>query len=165
MSRDEAASIPGVGQKMADKVMEIVESGSLQKVDEVCNSEKMRTIDLFTRVWGAGPTAAGNWYEQGCRTLEDLNEKAHLTRQQKVGLRLFHDLDERMSRQEAGEIETFVRETAHKIKDGKFVRHFNSTVSHVDKIVTTCACIIFFCRSRSDSLRLLSTWQGHVRRP
>ena len=33
--REEAAAIPGVGKKMADKVAEIIEEGKLQKVEEV----------------------------------------------------------------------------------------------------------------------------------
>jgi cell division protein FtsL len=40
-SRDEAVAIRGVGQKMADKVMEIIEEGTLQKADELCDSEKV----------------------------------------------------------------------------------------------------------------------------
>ncbi len=31
-SREEAAAIPNVGSKMADKIMEIIEEGSLRKV-------------------------------------------------------------------------------------------------------------------------------------
>jgi hypothetical protein len=34
---------------MADKVAEIVQSGHLQKVKEVCNDEKAATLSIFNR--------------------------------------------------------------------------------------------------------------------
>jgi hypothetical protein len=36
-------------------------------VDEVCNTEKMKTLELFNKIWGAGPTVAEAWYQQGFR--------------------------------------------------------------------------------------------------
>ena len=115
--REQAASIPSVGAKMADKIWEIVEDGELRKVAEVCGSEKVQTLDLFNRVWGVGPTTAERWYEQGLRTLEDLRARpALLNRQQEVGLRLFHDLDERMQREECTEIYEEVKVAALEIR-------------------------------------------------
>ncbi len=108
-SREEASKIPNVGRKMADKIMEIVEEGSLQKVAEVCEGEKVRTVDLFNRVWGVGPATAERLYEQGLRTLEDLKEKGNLNKQQQIGLKHFADLDERMTRSECTEIYEEVR--------------------------------------------------------
>ena len=60
----EASKIPGVGSKMADKIVEILESGSLEKVGQVCEGEKAKVINLFNRVWGAGPASAEAWYQQ-----------------------------------------------------------------------------------------------------
>ena len=45
----EAAKIRGVGEKMADKVAEILHSGQLQKVNEVCKDEKAEVLSLFNR--------------------------------------------------------------------------------------------------------------------
>eukprot|EP00095_Tigriopus_kingsejongensis_P006026 maker-scaffold671_size114370-snap-gene-0.35 protein:Tk06026 transcript:maker-scaffold671_size114370-snap-gene-0.35-mRNA-1 annotation:"dna polymerase lambda-like" len=111
----EAAQLPNVGRKMADKIAEILEDGSLRKVAEICDNEKMHTLDLFNRVWGAGPKTAEQWFQRGWRTLEDLAQDEHLTRQQKVGLRLFHDLDERMSRDECTTIFGVVQRAALEI--------------------------------------------------
>ena len=74
----------------------------MRKVAEVCEDEKATTLALFNRIWGVGPTTADSWYRQGHRTLDDLRcHPDKLTSHQKVGLELFDDLDERMSRSEA----------------------------------------------------------------
>lgn len=45
---------------------------------------------------------------QGFRTLEDIRTKAHLTNTQKIGLKHYDDLLDRMPREEAGAIEKVV---------------------------------------------------------
>ena len=45
----EAANIRGVGDRMADKVAEILNYGQLQKTIEVCTDEKAKVVDLFNR--------------------------------------------------------------------------------------------------------------------
>ena len=67
-------------------------------------------------VWGVGPSTAEQWYYQGMRTLDDLRiadgkETNFLNKHQKIGLELFEDLDERMTRSEAAEIEEYVRKS------------------------------------------------------
>lgn len=101
--------------------MEILNEGSLRKVAEVCDSEKVRTLDLFTRIWGVGAKTAEGFWAAGKRTLDDLraNDMECLNRQQKVGLRLFEDLDERMERAECTEIFEYVKEKALEINKGK----------------------------------------------
>ena len=70
--KQEARAIRGVGKKLADKIIEILESGKLRKLDELSSNEDLKTIDLFTNLWGAGPTTAQNWVRLGYRTLDDL---------------------------------------------------------------------------------------------
>ncbi|KAL8563394.1 hypothetical protein ACOMHN_063391 [Nucella lapillus] len=115
---EEARSLQGVGSKLADKIWEIAQSGQLRKLTELQSSEQVRMLKLFTNVWGAGATTANAWYQQGFRTLDDLKTKANLTHQQKVGVRLYEDLLDRMPREEAAEIETVVREAAEAIQPG-----------------------------------------------
>ncbi|KAG7174440.1 DNA polymerase lambda-like [Homarus americanus] len=120
-SREEALSIPGVGERLADKVAEIVESGKLRKVSEVCEGEEANTLKLFTGVWGAGPTTAQSWYTQGFRTLQDLQLKATLTRHQQIGLKHYDDINTRIPREEVAEIEDYVRYAALSLKKGLIV--------------------------------------------
>ncbi|XP_046558150.1 LOW QUALITY PROTEIN: DNA polymerase lambda-like [Haliotis rubra] len=115
---EEARSLTGVGAKLADKVWEIVESGGLRKLEEFKSNEELKILNMFTDLWGSGPHTARVWYQQGFRSLEDLRTKANLTHQQKVGLRLYDDLLDRMPREEAGEIEQVVKKAAESIHPG-----------------------------------------------
>ena len=85
-----------MGAKIAAKIWEMISSGRLLKAEELSGSEQTTTITLFLGVWGAGPATAQTWFSQGFRSLEDLTNKASLTRHQKVGLRLYEDLNQRI---------------------------------------------------------------------
>lgn len=94
---------------MASKIMEILESGKLKKVDEIVD-EKTKVLECFCNVWGAGPTTAENWYLLGYRTLEDLKCKAKLNKQQEIGLKFYNDFMERITREEVERIGSVVTE-------------------------------------------------------
>ncbi|XP_055575794.1 DNA polymerase lambda isoform X4 [Falco cherrug] len=102
-SYQEACKIPGIGKRMAEKILEILESGHLRKLDHI--SESVPVLELFSNIWGAGVKTAQMWYQQGFRTLDDISTKATLTSQQAVGLKHYTDFLERMPREEAAEIE------------------------------------------------------------
>ncbi|XP_045047529.2 DNA polymerase lambda isoform X2 [Desmodus rotundus] len=105
-SYQEACSIPGIGKRMAEKIVEILESGHLRKLDHI--SDSVPILELFSNIWGAGTKTAQMWYHQGFRTLEDIRSKASLTTQQAIGLKHYNDFLERIPREEATEIEQTV---------------------------------------------------------
>lgn len=58
----EACQIPGIGNRMADKIDEIMESGHLRKLDHI--GEAVPVLEMFTNIWGAGAKTAKLWYQQ-----------------------------------------------------------------------------------------------------
>lgn len=49
---------------MAEKIMEILESGHLRKLDHI--NESVPVLELFSNIWGAGTKTAQMWYQQVC---------------------------------------------------------------------------------------------------
>ncbi|KAM8806117.1 DNA polymerase lambda [Eudromia elegans] len=139
-SYQEACKIPGIGKRMAEKILEILESGHLRKLDHI--SENVPVLELFSNIWGAGVKTAQLWYQQGFRTLDDIRTKASLTSQQAVGLKHYEDFLERMSREEAAEIEQTVRQAALALNPGLVCvacgsyRRGKPTCGDVDVLVT-----------------------------
>ncbi|XP_010281673.1 PREDICTED: DNA polymerase lambda isoform X2 [Phaethon lepturus] len=139
-SYQEACKIPGIGKRMAEKILEILESGHLRKLDHI--SESVPVLELFSNIWGAGVKTAQMWYQQGFRTLDDIHTKATLTSQQAVGLKHYEDFLERMPREEAAEIEQTVRQAALALKPGLVCvacgsyRRGKPTCGDVDVLVT-----------------------------
>ncbi|NXG68003.1 DPOLL polymerase, partial [Baryphthengus martii] len=139
-SYQEACKIPGIGKRMAEKILEILESGHLRKLDHI--SESVPVLELFSNIWGAGVKTAQMWYQQGFRTLDDIRIKATLTSQQTVGLKHYADFLERMPREEAAEIEQTVRQAALALKPGLVCvacgsyRRGKPTCGDVDVLIT-----------------------------
>lgn len=139
-SSQEAAKIPGIGKKMAEKIDEILDSGHLRKLDHI--SDSVAVLEVFSNIWGAGVKTAQSWYQQGFRSLDDIRSKANLTTQQAIGLKHYKDFLDRMPREEAGRIEETVRKAAKDINTellsiacGSYRRQ-KSTCGDVDVLVT-----------------------------
>lgn len=113
---EECNNLPFVGERLAKKIWEIVQTGHLRRLDHVDPNQD--AINLFVGVWGAGPTAAEAWVSQGLKTLQDLKNHGKLTRQQQIGLKYYDEFLERMSREEAGKIEEVVKKAALDINPG-----------------------------------------------
>ncbi|KAJ8284924.1 hypothetical protein COCON_G00037740 [Conger conger] len=139
-SYEEACKIQGIGKRMAEKIIEIMESGHLRKIDHM--GEAVPVLELFTNIWGAGAKTAKLWYQQGFRTLEDIQTKASLNSQQKIGLKHYDDFLDRMSREEAAAIEKMVREAAQSFNPGLLAmacgsyRRGKATCGDVDVLIT-----------------------------
>lgn len=57
-------NLPNISAKIIDKISEILENGYLIKARELYDDEKTKTLDLFGKIWGAGPITAHQWYQQ-----------------------------------------------------------------------------------------------------
>ena len=71
--------LKGIGKGLFDKIKEILESDQLNyklkavlKIPEKSNKEKI--LDLFMSILGVGEKTALNWYDQGYKKLDDIND-------------------------------------------------------------------------------------------
>ncbi|EJD51237.1 Nucleotidyltransferase [Auricularia subglabra TFB-10046 SS5] len=105
-SAEEAERLHGVGKKTADKIMEILGTGNLQRL-KTEREHGHDVVALFRGIYSVGSKIAWEWYAKGLRTLDDVRERKggiRLNSAQEIGLRYYDDLNERMPRAEAGEI-------------------------------------------------------------
>lgn len=138
---EEARSVAFVGDRLAEKIFEIVSTGKLRRLDHV-DKEKERVVDMFKNIHGVGQVTAQTFYAQGHRTLQDLKEVDILNRVQLIGIKYYDEFVERMQREEVAEIEAKVREIAEGIDSGLEVvtcgsyRRGKPTCGDIDVLIT-----------------------------
>lgn len=99
--------IRGIGPKVIDKVKEYLERGKISVAETAKKelqkerklSEKETILKDLETVWGIGPIKAQKLYEEGVKSIKDLQKKTHLlTDQQKIGLKYREDLQQKVQR-------------------------------------------------------------------
>ncbi|XP_065071348.1 DNA polymerase lambda-like isoform X1 [Rhopilema esculentum] len=116
---EEVKTLPFIGDRLAIKIAEIIETGHLRRLDHL--DPNIEIINKFADVWGAGPKTAEKWVAQGFKTLEDIRLKANLTYQQKIGLKFYDEFLEKIDRGEVEEIHKHVEATACELVPGMLV--------------------------------------------
>ncbi|OQS04583.1 DNA polymerase lambda [Thraustotheca clavata] len=94
------------------KIREILETGSLRKLEAKRSDPTLSVLREFSNIWGVGPATAKSLYGQGFRSLKQLKEKEAtiLTEQQRIGLAYYDDFLMKIPREEVEEIEAIVKE-------------------------------------------------------
>ncbi|XP_075211388.1 DNA polymerase beta-like isoform X2 [Lycorma delicatula] len=111
-SGKEARKLDGIGDKIAKKIDEFIETGTLQKLEKIKKDDTSESINLLTRVTGIGPAKARELFDQGIKTIEDLqNNKDKLTHHQIIGLKYFEDFEKKIPRKEIEEIEMMLKKS------------------------------------------------------
>lgn len=87
-SSSEAKKLPRIGEKIAKKIEEFLDTGKLQKLENIHQDKTSQSISLFTRISGIGPAKARKLVQEGLSTIDDLKEhKDKLNHHQLVGLK------------------------------------------------------------------------------
>ncbi|CAF1264141.1 unnamed protein product [Adineta ricciae] len=139
---EEIRRLPGIGSRLAEKIVEIMETGSMTKLEEYQTDADIAVMDLFGQIWGIGPAQAKRWVDVGYRTLDDLRTKAKLTHNQMIGLKYYSEFLERIPRDEVTQIEHVVREAAETIRPGLLIitcgsyRRGKATCGDCDILIT-----------------------------
>ena len=138
----QALQLPGVGVRIAKKIEEIVWTDKLRRLENTKlepNDESLRT---FLNIYGVGFAQAQRWISQGHRSLHDLETKASLTKNQKVGIDHFDDFNSRIPRSEMQKHESFVKRLISKLEPtmevtiGGSFRRGSADSGDIDFIVT-----------------------------
>ncbi|XP_071947648.1 DNA nucleotidylexotransferase-like isoform X2 [Antedon mediterranea] len=105
------------GQHCKQVIQEILDEGFCSEVERIAGSEWYKVILMFTGVFGCGPVTAKKWFDKGCRSLEDV--KKHfvnsLSREQKIGIEYYSDLNTPVRQKEAELIRQIVCDEAVRI--------------------------------------------------
>ncbi|ORX83632.1 Nucleotidyltransferase [Anaeromyces robustus] len=103
-SYKQAKSIFGIGDGIAKKIEEIVNTGTCKKLETFKKDKMNNVLKIFIQIWGVGESTAKKWYNKGYRSIDDILKNEHLTYHQKIGIQLYNEFKERMPREEAEEI-------------------------------------------------------------
>lgn len=106
LSYNDAIKIAGVGKSIAAKIQEIIETQNLECLKS--QNEIDTILETFTKIWGVGPAAARMFYEEGYRSIQDLRQSdISFNAQQKIGLKHFEDIQQKMNRSQMEEVLEF----------------------------------------------------------
>lgn len=91
---------PNIGETILDKLTEFVQTGTLA----VLEREKTNPLNILTDVYGIGPKKAADLVAQGIVSIAQLRQRPELLNDtQKIGLRYYEDILQRIPRSEIEE--------------------------------------------------------------
>jgi DNA polymerase/3'-5' exonuclease PolX len=107
--------IDGIGEKIGEKIKEIIETGTSQSVERVKEKYNIKALDALQAIYGVGPTKANDLIEAGITTIEQLRQELKtnpkiLNDKQKIGLKYYEELLERIPRIEMEEHEDILKQ-------------------------------------------------------
>lgn len=108
---------PGIGSTIIEKLQEFVETGTLRLLER----EKNNPLNVLTDIYGIGPKKAKDLITAGIVTIPLLREKQSevLNDIQKVGLKYYEDILERIPRSEIDEYSAIFQGVFQEIVKGK----------------------------------------------
>nr|BAF37047.1 DNA polymerase lambda [Coprinopsis cinerea] len=143
-SLEEASKIRGIGSKTAQKIVEILETGKLRRIEYERTGDVVAAA-LFQGIYGVGRSTAYKWYNAGCRTLDDIRQGkggVKLSAVQEIGLKYYDDINSRMPREEAKAIYDIIKPIALSLDPKLFVeimgsyRRGKATCGDIDILIT-----------------------------
>jgi DNA polymerase beta len=97
--------VKNVGKKIIEKISEYLKTGKIMAVENIkeemlkSRSPRKQSLEELESVWGIGPVKAKKLYEQGINSVSMLQKNTHLlTEQQKIGLKYWRDLNQKIPR-------------------------------------------------------------------
>jgi hypothetical protein len=102
--------LKGIGSSIREKIQEIMETGTLKKLNNFKNDPKIKSLMELSGIWGVGEKTASDLMKKGFKSVHDLRERGvHLlTQQQRIGLRHYEEFNMKIPRAEVEEIRDVV---------------------------------------------------------
>jgi len=108
----EAFEIQWIGERLAQKIEEIVLTDGLRRLEYAKLDPRERVLQDFLKIYDVGPSQAGLWYQQGHRTLDDLKAHVDLTTNQQIGIDHYSDFNTRIPREQVTSLGDIVKKAA-----------------------------------------------------
>jgi DNA polymerase beta len=104
-SFDDMHDIKGMGEKITEKVKEILSTGQLQSAERIKTTHSVDAFQTLQHIYGIGPAKARELLQSGIQSVEQLRAEVKknsllLNDKQKVGLQYYEDLLQRIPREE-----------------------------------------------------------------
>jgi len=116
-----ARELPGIGQGIGDRIDTILKTGTLPELSvQKPMDENTRIMNELTSVTGIGESNARRFIELGVKSLDDLRAKVangsvKITHHMQVGLRYYHDFEQKIPYQEVAEMGIILKEITHQV--------------------------------------------------
>ena len=142
MTREQAVQLPSIGDRLADKIEEIVWTNKLRRLDSTTLDPTAEVLQLFMGIYQVGYAQASKWIAQGHRTLDDLKQKVELSTNQRIGIDHYEDFQQRIPREQVakhGEIvrqETLQADPGMQVTIGGSYRRGSSSSGDIDLLIT-----------------------------
>jgi len=135
---------PGIGKTIMEKLTEYMDTGKVAQI-EIEKQQIALGENVFTDVYGIGPKTAEDLVSKGVKTIKQLRENQHLLNdKQKIGLKYYEDIIERIPRSEINEYQKIfqsvaiaVNVTPNNISIVGSYRRGNETSGDIDVIITS----------------------------
>jgi len=110
-SFDDIQDLPGVGEKIAEKIKEIIQTGKLHQAEEAEKNRDYVIIDELLQIHGIGPAKAQDLViKHGIKSIDDLilKQEELLNDKQKLGVKYHKDIVQRIPRKEMDKHNEFI---------------------------------------------------------
>jgi DNA polymerase IV len=141
-TKEDALKLYGIGNRLAEKIEEIIVTNKLRRLDNVKNDPSDQILQKFLQIYGVGLSQASRWVQAGYKSLDDIQANVQLTDNQKIGIAHYDDFMQRIPRTEVEKHGNVVRDALQAIDPsfqvtvGGSYRRGSETSGDVDLIIT-----------------------------
>ncbi|GHJ86075.1 hypothetical protein NliqN6_2477 [Naganishia liquefaciens] len=115
-SGKQALKLKFIGVNIADRIDEIIRNGGISDREIYEDNTQARTVAMFGDIYGVGTRRANEFWNQGARSLDDLRSGSWaLSEAQKMGLKYYDDLKQRIPRAEVTRLFESIKRTAEQL--------------------------------------------------